>query len=165
MATGGSRILGLAFAPVLAMLIPPGPPANEPAPRAASVLDWLSSAPVRSALERLLERAQYGASPYESAAWLVRTPSGVAVEAWDFTREFHRACWHGGVPHGALAIVHTHPNRVDPRPSPADVALAQRLGIPVYALTREGLWAAHADGTIVLEARGPRSCTRLACLP
>ena len=126
---------------------------------------WLESAPVHASLEHLLEQAQYGLTPYEAAAWIVRDGGGVALREWNFTRAYEKASWSGPPPAGALAIVHTHPIHADPRPSSGDAALARRLGLPVYTLTRNGLWEARPDGTIRLEAPAPESCTRLACVP
>jgi len=45
------------------------------------------------------------------------------------------------------AIVHTHPASVLPTPSPDDVNIAVRFGIPNYVLSRYALWVAFPDGT------------------
>ena len=130
------------------------------------MLDWLAQAHVRAALERLFARAQYGLAPFESAAWVVRSEGGgVGLRPWSLSGAAERATWKGLPPDGAVAIVHTHPRRADPRPSAADAALARRLGLPVYTLTRSGLWAARSDGRVILEAPAPAACARLACLP
>jgi JAB domain-containing protein similar to deubiquitination enzymes len=151
---------------VLAILVASGPPCTPPARPPDTMLDWLSNAPLRVALDRLFARAQYGLAPYESAAWIVRERGGdVALRDWDFTGRAERAAWRGPAPGGALAIVHTHPDRADPRPSSVDAALARRLGLPVYTLTRHGLWVARPDGTVLLEVPAPRACARVACLP
>jgi JAB domain-containing protein similar to deubiquitination enzymes len=151
---------------VLAILVASGPPCTPPARPPDTMLDWLSNAPLRVALDRLFARAQYGLAPYESAAWIVRERGGdVALRDWDFTGRAERAAWRGPAPDGALAIVHTHPDRADPRPSSVDAALARRLGLPVYTLTRHGLWVARPDGTVLLEVPAPRACARVACLP
>ena len=120
---------------------------------------------MRASLERLLERVQYGLSSAEAAAWVVPECGGVALREWIFSGAYESASWNGPRPAGALAIVHTHPLRTDPRPSSGDAALSRRLGLPVYTLTRHGLWVAQPDGTIRLEAPAPATCTRLACVP
>jgi hypothetical protein len=151
---------------VLAILIASGPPCTPPARPPDTMLDWLSNAPLRVALDRLFARAQYGLAPYESAAWIVRERGGdVALRDWGLTGAVERAVWRGPPPDGALAIVHTHPDRADPRPSSVDAALARRLSLPVYTLTRRGIWVVRADGTVLLEAPAPRACARIACLP
>ncbi len=137
----------------------------RPAPSGGSLNGWLASAAIRASLERLLDRAHYGLASYEAAAWVVRDAGGISLREWSFSGAFERSTWHGSTPPGAVAIVHTHPLHVDARPSPGDTALAQRLRLPVYTLTRQGLWEAHADGTISREAPAPETCTRFSCLP
>jgi proteasome lid subunit RPN8/RPN11 len=46
-----------------------------------------------------------------------------------------RATYRGRIPDRTLAIIHTHPN-ARPNPSPDDIATAQKLGMPVYVVTR-----------------------------
>jgi len=48
---------------------------------------------------------------------------------------------------GDIAIVHTHPFGVAPSPSDVDVAIAVKLAIPDYVLSRSALWVALPDGT------------------
>lgn len=151
---------------LLAALLVSGPTCEEPARPYDASLDWLADAHVRSGLVRLVERARYGLAPYESAAWLVRDREGsVDLLPWALTGAAERATWHGPRPEGAVAIVHTHPRRDDPRPSAADASLAHRLGLTVYTLSAGGVWAARADGRIVLEAAAPHACAGLVCLP
>jgi hypothetical protein len=40
----------------------------------------------------------------------------------------------------AIAIVHTHPNSSDPKPSPDDIRIAEKFGIPVCTITRWGMY-------------------------
>lgn len=39
-----------------------------------------------------------------------------------------------------FAVVHTHPNDVDPRPVGDDLRLADRFGVPVFTITRRGMY-------------------------
>jgi HK97 family phage portal protein len=48
---------------------------------------------------------------------------------------------------GDKAIIHTHPDNTDPKPSPADAAIAKQFGIPNYELSKNQLWVANPDGT------------------
>ena len=89
-----------------------------------------------------------------------RRPAGV-----DLQRSLRERVVERPQADGRVAIVHTHPLRTDPRPSSGDAALSRRLGLPVYTLTRYGLWVAQPDGTIRLEAPAPATCTHLACVP
>ena len=40
----------------------------------------------------------------------------------------------------AVAIVHTHPYSIDPRPSPEDAEVSDKLGVPVYTITNRGMF-------------------------
>ena len=117
---------------------------------------------MRASLERLLDRAQYGLTPYEAAAWIVREGDDVALKDWTFTRAYEKASWSGPPPAGALAIVHTHPLHADPRPSSGDAALARKRACRLHADPRS--LGGAAGGTIRLEAQAPEGCAHLACL-
>jgi hypothetical protein len=67
---------------------------------------------------------------------------GLVSSSHDWARDLVR------VHHGDTAIVHTHPFATDPRPSDGDVAIAMKLGIPNYVLSRYVLWVAMPDGTV-----------------
>jgi hypothetical protein len=40
----------------------------------------------------------------------------------------------------AVAIVHTHPSNIDPRPSPEDEQISLKLGVPIYTITTRGMF-------------------------
>lgn len=40
----------------------------------------------------------------------------------------------------AIAIAHTHPTSIDPKPSKADMELSDRLRIPIFTMTRSGMY-------------------------
>lgn len=44
-----------------------------------------------------------------------------------------------------IAVVHTHPNDVDPRPVGEDLRLADRFGVPVFTITRRGMYVYDPD--------------------
>jgi hypothetical protein len=97
---------------------------------------------------RLWESCGFGSDRTERAAWVVRAPAGVAWRDWPWDRRYLESRWLGPTPPGAVAIVHTHPAVVDPRPSPTDRATAQRLGLAVYTVSRSGIWKAEPDGAV-----------------
>jgi hypothetical protein len=39
-----------------------------------------------------------------------------------------------------IAVVHTHPNGVDPKPAGDDLRLADRFGVPVFTITQRGMY-------------------------
>ena len=44
-----------------------------------------------------------------------------------------------------LAVVHTHPNGVDPKPAGDDLRLADRFGVPVFTITQRGMYVYDPD--------------------
>jgi hypothetical protein len=46
-----------------------------------------------------------------------------------------------------IAVVHTHPNGDDPRPLGEDLRSADRFGIPVFTITRRGMYVYDPDTT------------------
>ena len=38
------------------------------------------------------------------------------------------------------ALVHTHPNKCNPRPGKEDILLARRFGVPIFTITRSGMY-------------------------
>jgi hypothetical protein len=97
---------------------------------------------------RLWEEAGFGLDPTEHAAWVVAGPSGFVWIPWPWEGRWEKAQWRGRVPAGAVAIVHTHPARVNPQPSDLDRATSERLGVAVYTISRSGIWKAGPDGAL-----------------
>src|SRR5688572_21568521 len=101
----------------------------------------------------LLRSASYGQSPKEHAAFLVRDDDGeLQLVKWPWGAESRRASYNGAIPVRTVAVVHTHPSHL-PNPSHGDAALALRLGLPVYVLTRNRITRTHG-GRTELVARG-----------
>jgi len=44
-----------------------------------------------------------------------------------------------------IAVVHTHPNGVDPKPAGDDLRLADRFGVPVFTITQRGMYVYDPD--------------------
>jgi hypothetical protein len=87
----------------------------------------------------LLRDAGYGQSTKERSAFLVTGADGeLALVKWPYQATSMRASYRGAIPAGTVAIVHTHPNTV-PNPSLGDAALARKLNLPVYVLTRSSV--------------------------
>lgn len=88
----------------------------------------------------LLRRSRYGSDNYEYAAFILRDDAGrYSSQPFPALRQFRRAESRGPTPTGAVAIIHTHPERME-RPSLQDQLESRRLGIPIYVLTR---WAIY----------------------
>ncbi len=137
----------------------------RPSPEIVLALVLLEGS-LRAPAYRLWASADFGYTPRERAAWVV--PDGAARTrwvSWPNERRFMNARWKGPVPAGAVAIVHTHPGVVDPKPSGQDIETAQRLGVSVYTVSRTGIWKALPDGSIVSvdDARWWKACRAGGC--
>ena len=83
----------------------------------------------------------------ERAAWIAQDSTG-RIEVIRWRRSFARnsESWKGPVPPNVIAQVHTHCVIADPRPSQGDARLANRIKIPVYAISSNGIWKVGPDG-------------------
>ena len=71
----------------------------------------------------------------ERAAFIVDDGEGnLECVVWPETQSHEQAVFHGAMPPGTIAILHTHPRGVT-WPSRQDEAESHRLGIAIYALT------------------------------
>jgi len=109
----------------------------------------VSTPGVNAGVYCMWQAAQFGATLNENAAWLVARRSGFELLQWPSASGSHRSAWRGDRPIGAVAVLHTHPRADGPRPSPHDAAVARRLGLPVAVVSREGIFTALPDGTVV----------------
>jgi len=96
---------------------------------------------------RLLAESGYGRLPVEHGGFLIRESDGTLTFAPWPRGSFQRASFHGAIPRGTIAVVHTHPRNL-PRPSPHDVAEAMRLGMQIVVVTPGAVIVARADGTV-----------------
>jgi JAB domain-containing protein similar to deubiquitination enzymes len=108
----------------------------------------------------LLRAARYGQDSVERAAFAVRDSDGhVQFARWPVAFRHNQADFSGTVPLRTYAIVHTHPNN-DPSPSDNDAAVAKRLRMPVYVLTRTSisLTDGHRIKLVLLGDWNPQQC-------
>ena|SRR5579884_2792541 len=71
----------------------------------------------------------------ERAAFIIDRGDGdIHCVMWPDSDQRERASFHGSIPPGTIAIIHTHPANV-PWPSDQDRREARRLGLAIYALT------------------------------
>lgn len=112
-----------------------------------------------SALERsyapfyweLFRAARFGADRTERAAWVVwpRDAAGPALVRWPWTARFRTEAWVGPRPPDTVALVHTHPTDTSPLPSAMDVQTAATSRVPVYTVSRSGVYKATPEGEVV----------------
>jgi hypothetical protein len=167
------RSLAVALLAVLAAA-PSAPALNQPheeiaggdGPIAHASRAHLLESTLRAPAYRLWEEAGFGGVAVERAAWVLAVDAGhVRWQAWPDEKYCLRAHWKGPVPAGAVAIVHTHPTVADPKPSPQDVETARRIGLPVYTVSRAGIWKAEPGGVVVAvdDERWWTGCRSGAC--
>jgi len=94
----------------------------------------------RQCMIDVLRKSEWGlVGQFERAAFVVEHDDGsLECELWPSTHAFRSESFHGTVPPGTVAIVHSHPAGLT-APSYHDMDLARRLGIPNYVLTINGV--------------------------
>jgi len=100
---------------------------------------------VASAFDALLRKSAYGQPGEERAGFLVIDGGRFHLEMWPPSHQFHAEEWHGRVPNGTVAVIHTHPP-AQPMPSPHDCAEARRISIPILVVTPASVALATEDG-------------------
>jgi RHS repeat-associated protein len=94
----------------------------------------------------LWKDAGFGRVEQERAAWLSPAATGGGYECtrWPWSAAQRRETWKGPIPTQAIGIAHTHPDSASSRPSlggkPSDEATARNLQMPIYVVTRGGIW-------------------------
>ena len=85
------------------------------------------------------QRSGCGISGHEAVVLIFRMKDGsYRGESQGASYEYHRFrfSWRPN----ALAIVHTHPNSCDPKPSPRDERVAEKYHVPVFTITLRGMY-------------------------
>lgn len=99
----------------------------------------------------------------ERSAWIIRTPvGGIEFHRWPFSGARNEDYWYGPVPANVIAQIHTHPVKMDKKPSRKDAAVARAMNIPVYVISVKGIWSVMPDGSIRQEQE-PGWYQKLAC--
>jgi hypothetical protein len=104
-------------------------------------------------LHQLVARSGFGRMDVEVAAFLVRSDGELSLVPWAATRRFREQQFHGVIPSGTIAIVHTHPLAL-PDPSPGDRRESERLGMPIVVLTPRSIVIARPSGADEVIVRG-----------
>lgn len=109
--------------------------------------DLLQDPEVVALFAHLFQLAGLGTRDLERAAFLVREPDeSWSCLLWPMNAAFRTEEFRGRIPDGAVAIVHTHPNRI-PQASLEDSRAAIAAGLPLYTIT----WA---NVTVIDERTG-----------
>ncbi len=90
----------------------------------------------------------------EAGSWIILTEQDeYEFLLWEITPEREKISWNGPMPSNTVGLAHTHPQATDPRPSGPDRLNAARLKIPIYTISRKGIWKVTPDGNVTQEAR------------
>src|SRR5262249_45634534 len=96
--------------------------------------------------ERIVEQMDHawrivgaGIDNKEAVLLLFRLPDG-SIEARSAGLTNEQKAFSFKWPPSAIAILHTHPNSLDPKPSRTDRQLADSLGVAIFTLTVRGMY-------------------------
>lgn len=121
-------------------------------------LDALTDDPnVRRCICELWKASGYGWAKTERAAWVQLNKDKIRnCIRWPWSAETAQETWKGPLPSDLDGLVHTHPTGKDPKPSTGcekcDDAAAQKSHVPVYTISRDGIWKITPSGQMTHEA-------------
>ena len=108
-----------------------------------------------TAFYQLWKDAAFGKDPNrtERAAWVISRSTGSDRFArWPASAARNSETWRGPLPEHAVALVHTHPDNMDEKPSGVDALIAQKTGMSLYIISSHGIWSITPDGELKKEA-------------
>lgn len=115
-----------------------GVTAHAEAASAATVLSSFDAG-ILKAFREAWQRAAAGTLEVEAVVLIVRNADGSCKAVSPLSTNQYRRLTFQWQP-GTVAIVHTHPNSNNPKPSPADMELAERFRVPMFTLTIKGMF-------------------------
>jgi hypothetical protein len=119
------------------------------------------SAGLRDRLAEMVRQWSLNGNAGERAAFIVADANGIQqLVHWNDERNARRSSFRGPLPPNVIAIVHTHPHALSHLPSNRDCREAHRLKLPIYVITRRGIWAADVSGEVVMVLRDQRWTSR-----
>lgn len=106
--------------------------------RANFVLSRIDTRVIRE-LARAWDRSEHGIKSHEAIVLISRmTDDSLKAVAGRHTNEAYQLTfeWNQAI----IAIVHTHPNKSDPKPQGPDRLIADRFGVPMFTITLSGMY-------------------------
>lgn len=89
----------------------------------------------------------------ERAAWITLKDNGdYEFHPWQVMPKRMQIHWKGSLPAKIVALVHTHPRSVDPKPSSSDRVVAGKLQVYLYTISNKGIWLVTPEGMVTREA-------------
>jgi hypothetical protein len=80
-----------------------------------------------------------GSDGFEGLVLVYPTPDG-SILARSQGKSHEQNLFTFGWTSNIIAVVHTHPNGVDPKPAGHDLQLADRFSVPVFTITQRGMY-------------------------
>lgn len=122
----------------------PGITTAEPGPTEEGTLE--ESPEFQKANQEIFDSMNHGKTKGENAAYLyANKPATITGEQFNETAGGGRSM-HINVPDDAVALTHVHPDLGQPQLSPADIKVMRDHKIPVYAVSKAGLFSIDGDG-------------------
>jgi hypothetical protein len=122
----------------------PGLSANQSGPTEEGTLE--ESPEFQAATRHIWDSMAHGVKKGESAFYINRNKD-VKYEGEQFEDSASGGKqMHINVPADTFAINHIHPNVGQPQLSPKDIETSRHLKMPVYAVSKDGLWTVDGDG-------------------
>lgn len=122
----------------------PGITTAEAGPTEEGTLE--ESPEFQAANRKIFDSMNHGKTKGENAAYLyANKPSTVTGEQFNETAGGGRSM-HINIPDDAVALSHVHPDLGQPILSPADIKVMRDHKIPVYAVSKAGLFSIDGDG-------------------
>ena len=103
---------------------------------------------VQNYFYQLFYESAFGYDSTECAAWIIHENDSYTWQNWPPIKEKHKQAWNRPIPHGAVAIAHTHAADDNAKPSANDILTAKRVQLPVYTISIGGIWKVTPDGTV-----------------
>ena len=118
-------------------------PVSDPAAEPADTEPAVKVARIDRAIIREFEKAwavsSAGVSNLEGVVLIFRMIDGsYKAQSQGNTNQFKKFTFKWAP--NAVAIVHTHPTSIDPRPSPEDEQISLKLRVPIYTITTRGMF-------------------------
>jgi hypothetical protein len=89
-------------------------------------------------------QSAFGSNETEALVLMFRHPDGAlkAVSAGRSKQAYKFSfVWNAAI----IALVHTHPNKCNPRPGEEDILVARRFWVPIFTITRSGMYVYDPD--------------------
>jgi hypothetical protein len=111
--------------------------------KAAFIISKIDAA-VTNEFQEAWHLSRNGSDGFEGLVLIYSTTNGSILARSQGKSDEQKQFRFGWTPN-IIAVVHTHPNDVDPRPVGADLRFGDRFRVPVFTITRRGMYVYDPD--------------------